>query len=106
MHCTKAIVNYPAFFFKVKRMGGAFGGKESRNNPAFMAAALAAEKHGLPVRMCLDRDEDMVMMGQRHPFLTNYKVAFSNEGHLKAIDVDYYCNAGHTLDLSFSGKKY
>ena len=87
---------------KVKRLGGGFGGKETRSVPLAMAAAFAASKTHLPVRVCLDRDQDMLMCGQRHPFFTKYQVGCSQEGLLQAIDADIYCNAGYSMDLSFS----
>merc|ERR1719187_164268 len=57
---------------------------------------------GLPVRLMLDRDEDMLVSGWRHPFLGRYKVAFSATGKVEAAEVDLYNNAGWTMDLSFS----
>lgn len=87
---------------KVKRMGGGFGGKETRSVPVSMVCALAAAKTQKPVRVMLDRDEDMLMSGHRHPFMAKYKVGFSKEGKVKALDVDIYNNAGYTMDLSFS----
>ena len=50
----------------------------------------------------LDRDEDMITSGWRHPFLGRYKVAFSSDGLVQAVEVDLYNNAGYTMDLSFS----
>ena len=32
-------------------------------------------KLGVPVRMTLDRDEDMISSGTRHPFFGKYKVS-------------------------------
>jgi len=87
---------------KVKRMGGGFGGKESRSVPLTAAVAVAAKATGRPVRLMLDRDEDMITSGWRHPFLGRYKVAFSSTGLVQAVEVDLYNNAGHTMDLSFS----
>jgi xanthine dehydrogenase/oxidase len=48
----------------------------------------------------LNRDEDMVTSGQRHPFLARWKVAVNNDGKLQALDADVFCNAGWTQDLS------
>ena len=64
--------------------------------------ALAAAKTGRPVRLMLDRDEDMAISGWRHPFLGRYKVAFTKEGRVEAADVKLFNNAGWTMDLSFS----
>ena len=50
----------------------------------------------------LDRDEDMLISGTRHPFLGIYKVGFNNDGKIKAAKVDMYNNCGWSLDLSFS----
>ena len=33
---------------------------------------------GRPVRFMLDRDEDMAITGQRHPYLTRYKVGIAS----------------------------
>jgi xanthine dehydrogenase/oxidase len=44
---------------RVKRMGGAFGGKESRSVQLTCILAVAAKKSGRPVRCMLNRDEDM-----------------------------------------------
>ena len=60
----------------VKRLGGGFGGKESRSVSFNAPAAVAAWHTGKAVRLCLDRDEDMHMSGHRHPFMGKYKVCF------------------------------
>lgn len=55
---------------------------------------------GRPVRTMLDRDEDMVMTGGRHPFFCRWKVGFTNQGRLDALLVYLYSNAGYSTDLS------
>nr|QEO19118.1 rosy [Limnogonus franciscanus] len=85
---------------KVKRLGGGFGGKESRSAVTAIPAAFAAHKLGRPVRVMLDRDEDMMITGQRHPFLGRYKVGFNKSGKIIACDISIYNNAGYSLDLS------
>lgn len=47
----------------VKRMGGGFGGKETRSIFISAAAAIAARKFNRPVRLLLDRDVDMAITG-------------------------------------------
>uniref|UniRef100_A0A4W3HK49 Xanthine dehydrogenase n=1 Tax=Callorhinchus milii TaxID=7868 RepID=A0A4W3HK49_CALMI len=59
---------------RVKRLGGGFGGKESRSTLLALAVAVAAYKTKCPVRCMLNRDEDMLVTGGRHPFLGHYKV--------------------------------
>ncbi|XP_068165396.1 xanthine dehydrogenase/oxidase [Antennarius striatus] len=87
---------------RVKRMGGGFGGKESRSTILSTVAAVAANKLKRPVRCMLDRDEDMLITGGRHPFYGKYKVGFLNSGKVVALDVTYYANAGNSKDLSLS----
>ena len=41
-----------------------------------LPAAVAAHKLGRSVRCMLDRDEDMVLTGNRHPFYAKYKVRY------------------------------
>lgn len=85
---------------RVRRMGGAYGGKESRSTPIAMLVALAARKESRPVRMMLNRDEDIATSGQRHPFQSHWKVGVDSQGKIQVLDVDIYNNAGHTLDMS------
>uniref|UniRef100_A0A3Q2NQQ5 Xanthine dehydrogenase n=1 Tax=Fundulus heteroclitus TaxID=8078 RepID=A0A3Q2NQQ5_FUNHE len=53
-----------------------------------------------PVRCMLDRDEDMLITGGRHPFYGKYKVGFLQTGKVVALDVTFYSNAGNSMDLS------
>src|SRR5205085_7705233 len=63
-------------------------------------AALAATKTGRKVRMRLNRDQDMMITGKRHPFMARFSVGFDAEGLLHAAKIDMYANAGWSLDLS------
>lgn len=83
-------------------MGGGFGGKESRGAMVALPVALAAHKLNRPIRCMLDRDEDMLMTGGRHPFYFRYKVGFTKEGKIMACDVEIYNNGGYSTDLSQS----
>jgi len=89
---------------KCRRMGGGFGGKETRTVFPAAAAAAAAHALNLPVRLCLRRDVDMGMSGGRHPFVAKYTAAArpdTGEGpKLAAFKVQLYSNGGATLDLS------
>ncbi|KAF7155382.1 hypothetical protein CNMCM5623_007453 [Aspergillus felis] len=85
---------------RVKRMGGAFGGKESRSVQLACLLAIAAKKERRPMRAMLNRDEDMMTTGQRHPVQCRWKVGVMNDGRLVALDADCYNNAGFSLDMS------
>ena len=85
---------------KVKRLGGGFGGKETRSIQLSGICAIAAKKTQRPVRCMLNRDEDMMTSGQRHPFLARWKVAVNKDGKIQALDADVFANAGWSQDLS------
>ncbi|CAI8021900.1 Xanthine dehydrogenase/oxidase [Geodia barretti] len=85
---------------KVKRIGGGFGGKETRGCYLSTAVAVAANKVQRPVRIMLDRNEDMMTSGGRHPFLGVYKVGFTSQGRITALDLKLYSNGGISADLS------
>lgn len=85
---------------KVKRVGGAFGGKELSPFFAAAPAALAAFKTKLAVRCVLPRSTDMVVTGKRHPFQAKYKVGCDSRGKITTMDVKLYGNGGYSLDVS------
>jgi xanthine dehydrogenase large subunit len=87
---------------QVKRMGGGFGGKESQAAPFAAMAALAAQKLKRPVRLCLTKDDDMVMTGKRNPFENDYRVGFDDQGRILALEVNLFSDAGAYADLSTS----
>ncbi|KAI9739660.1 MAG: hypothetical protein M1834_006378 [Cirrosporium novae-zelandiae] len=87
---------------RVKRMGGAFGGKESRACQLAAILAVAAKKENRPVRCMLNRDEDIMTSGQRHPVQSRWKVGVTNKGKLVALDADVYDNGGYSQDMSGS----
>lgn len=85
---------------RVKRLGGGFGGKETRCVQLSSIAAVAAKKLKRPVRMILSRSEDMLTSGFRHPFLMNWKVGLDKNMRFTALQSDMYANAGCSLDLT------
>jgi xanthine dehydrogenase large subunit len=84
----------------VRRMGGAFGGKETQSNIFAVVAALAATKLGRPVKIRPDRDDDMVATGKRHDFVADYDVAFDADGVIQAVDGTFAARCGFSADLS------
>src|SRR5262249_55023880 len=57
---------------EVRRMGGAFGGKESQATIIAGIAAVLARKARAAVKLRLPRDDDMRATGKRHPVLIRY----------------------------------
>ncbi|MEM6552275.1 MAG: xanthine dehydrogenase molybdopterin binding subunit [Planctomycetota bacterium] len=83
-----------------KRMGGAFGGKETQAAPPAMMAALLANHTRRPVRFLYNKDDDMRFTGKRHPFKSFYKVGFTRDGRVTALDAKLFSNGGCSTDLS------
>ena len=82
------------------RMGGGFGGKETQAAHFAAMAALAAHHTKLPVKIWLNRDQDMTLTGKRHPWLSRYRAGFDAEGHLLGLEVQTYSDGGWSADLS------
>ncbi|MDA3905633.1 MAG: xanthine dehydrogenase molybdopterin binding subunit [Bacteroidales bacterium] len=87
---------------EVKRMGGAFGGKETQANHIAAWAALLAQHAQKPVEMHLSRDIDQLTTGKRHEFYSTYEVGFDEEGHILGLDIMLNSNGGSALDLSMA----
>ena len=83
-----------------RRMGGAFGGKESQAALIACIAALAADKTGRACKLRLDRDDDMIMTGKRHDFVIDYDVGFDDTGLILGIDFELASRCGMSADLS------
>ncbi len=87
---------------EVRRMGGAFGGKETQANHFAAWSALLANATGRPVKINLNRDEDQIITGKRHNTLSNYKAGFDKNGKIIVVDIDLNLDAGCTTDLSMA----
>ena len=93
-------ISYSDVVCYVKRMGGAFGGKESQSTHFACLCALAAAKTGKVCRLHLSKDDDMAWTGKRHAFLNRYKVAFDNQGKILGLKIKLCNDGGAYLDLS------
>ena len=85
---------------EVRRMGGAFGGKETQAALFAAAAALVATRTGRAAKFRCDRDDDMVMTGKRHDFSVAYDVGFDDRGRVQALRLVLSARCGATFDLS------
>ena len=88
--------------FCVEQIGGGFGGKQNRAVFTGALAAVAARKVRRPVRVAFDRSMDTQLIGKRHPYLGSYHVAFSADGTLHGMKLDYCSDGGNTIDISFA----
>src|SRR5258708_35743173 len=89
---------FNAVTVEVRRMGGAFGGKESQAPIIAGIAAVLAWKTRRSVKLRLPRDADMCATGKRHPFLFRYDAGFDAEGHILALDLTLAANGGSVAD--------
>ena len=85
---------------ETRRMGGAFGGKETNAAQWACLAALLAHKTKRPVKMRLPRSQDMVSTGKRHPFENHYHVGFDERGQLLGANITLVGDCGCSPDLS------
>jgi xanthine dehydrogenase large subunit len=84
----------------VRRLGGAFGGKEDQATPLAVMASLAAFLLKKPIKLIYHRLDDMRMTGKRHPYTSDYKIGLNKELKIIAYEVDFMQNAGAAADLS------
>ncbi len=82
------------------RMGGAFGGKEMQPHGFAAIAALGSILTGRPVRLRLNRTQDLTMTGKRHGFHADWRVGFDDEGRIHALEATLTSDGGWSLDLS------
>jgi len=85
---------------EMRRMGGGFGGKESQSALFCCVAALGAHKLGRPVKLRLDRDDDMLITGKRHCFFYRYEAGYEPDGRINGIRLEMVTRAGFSTDLS------
>ena len=83
-----------------RRMGGGFGGKETQAGHLAVWAAVAAHKLKRPIKLRLDRDDDFMITGKRHPFAYEYTAGFDNTGRLCGLQLMMAANCGFSADLS------
>ncbi len=85
-----------------RRLGGAFGGKETGATLWAGLCALACLRLRRPVELVLDRQEDIAWTGKRHPFSVTYRAGFRRDGRLLAYSVEYDISGGASADLSMA----
>ena len=85
----------------VRRIGGGFGGKETN----FMTSAICAllsHKTKQPIKLRLDRDDDIIITGKRHDFYSEYEVGFNDNGKINGLKLKLASKCGMSPDLSYA----
>ena len=85
----------------VRRIGGGFGGKETNFMTASICSLLAYNTK-CPVKLRLDRDDDIIITGKRHEFFSDYEVGFSDKGEIKSLKLKLSSKCGMSPDLSLA----
>jgi xanthine dehydrogenase large subunit len=83
-----------------RRMGGGFGGKEGNASIFSQSAALAAFKLQRPVKLRVNRDDDMMITGKRHDFRIDYEVGYDDEGRILGANITLMSRCGYSTDYS------
>ncbi|OFX85403.1 MAG: xanthine dehydrogenase [Bacteroidetes bacterium GWF2_33_16] len=84
----------------VARLGGAFGGKEDQATAFACMVSLAAFILQKPVKIALNRHDDMRMTGKRHPYSSDFRIGLSKDLKILAFKATMYQNGGAASDLS------
>ena len=85
----------------VRRIGGGFGGKET-NFITSAICCLLSYKTKKPIKLRLDRDDDIIITGKRHDFFSNYEVGFDDSGRINGLKLKLASRCGMSPDLSLA----
>ena len=85
---------------ETRRIGGGFGGKETQSFIFAAICTLLAKKTKHPVKLRMDRDDDIIITGKRHDFYSEYKVGFDELGAIKGLKIKLASRCGISPDLS------
>ena len=84
----------------VRRIGGGFGGKETQSFIFAAICTLLAKKTKRPVKLRMDRDDDIIITGKRHDFYSEYEVGFDELGVIEGLNIKLSSRCGISPDLS------
>lgn len=79
---------------QIRRLGGAFGAKISRNSLISTATAVAAYKLQRPVKMNLTLSDNMKICGGRYPLSIDYEVGTNDRGVIQYMNAKYWNDYG------------
>ena len=85
---------------EVRRIGGGFGGKETQSFIFAAICTLLAKKSKNPVKLRIDRDDEIIITGKRHDFYSEYEVGFDELGVIQGLKLKVASKCGISPDLS------
>ncbi|MDC0247817.1 xanthine dehydrogenase molybdopterin binding subunit [Pelagibacteraceae bacterium] len=85
---------------ETRRIGGGFGGKETQSFIFAAICTLLAKKTKRPVKLKMDRDDDIIITGKRHDFYSEYEVGFDELGVINGLKLKIASRCGSSPDLS------
>ena len=86
----------------VRRIGGGFGGKETQSFIFAAISTLLSYKSKKPVKIRMDRDDDIIITGKRHDFFSEYEVGFNDKGIIEGLIIKIASRCGFSTDLSLA----
>ncbi|XP_065844418.1 uncharacterized protein [Oscarella lobularis] len=105
-HCQRAVAQMLGITenrvnVSVKRLGGGYGGKLHNAQHIACGAALAASVVKRPVRVVMDIDSNMQMVGGRASYLVKYQIGCDDNGVLNAIIMTAYADTGFSENCQY-----
>jgi len=85
---------------EVRRVGGGFGGKETQSFIFAAICTLLSKKTKRPVKLRIDRDDEIIITGKRHDFYSEYEVSFDELGIIQGLNIKLASKCGISPDLS------
>ena len=85
---------------EVRRIGGGFGGKETQSFIFAAICTLLSKKTKRPVKLRVDRDDEIIITGKRHDFYSEYEVGFDELGVIQGLNIKLASKCGISPDLS------
>ncbi|XP_026741742.1 xanthine dehydrogenase/oxidase-like [Trichoplusia ni] len=86
----------------VRRLGGAYGIKISRNIQCAVACSLVVHKMNRPCRFIQPLTTNMRAVGKRLPCSSDFEVAVNHSGQIQKIDLSIYEDNGYKINETLS----
>ncbi|XP_018394514.1 PREDICTED: xanthine dehydrogenase/oxidase-like [Cyphomyrmex costatus] len=84
----------------VRRLGGAYGSKISRNAQISCACALVCYKLNRPARFVMTIESNMLSVGKRYSTRQEYEIGVDNNGVIQYLNSKHWSNCGFSFNES------